>query len=194
MLLGEKMKARMRYMGLGAAKRTMELCIVTDGEAGVERASRMKTGEKGRKRSARLLRESDVAGTEACASAFLLARYLQAESGCTVYILNPGKLRMIGQSTKKTDKEDALKLAKFIQRYPEEELLDLTPLVSVLTEREEGLRRLISMKQFQVKTWAALINRTRTPYVLAEETRLKKKALPQREAVKSGRRCCIAAG
>jgi hypothetical protein len=40
---------------------------------------------------------------EVCTYAFLLARYLQAAVGCVVYILNPGKLRMIWQSTKKTD-------------------------------------------------------------------------------------------
>ena len=104
-------------MGLDLAKRTMEVCIVTDGETGLERVSRMKTDGK---------------GMEACAYAFVLARYLLAEVGCVVYIMNPGKRRMIGQSTKKTDQEDALKSAKFFQRYPKENL----PLVSLPTERE----------------------------------------------------------
>jgi transposase len=72
---------------------------------------------------------------------------------------------MIWQSTKKTDKEDALKIAKFIQRYPEEEL----PLVSLPTEQEEELRQLISMKQFLVKMRTALINRLHALYVLARE-------------------------
>jgi hypothetical protein len=53
-----------------------------------------------------------------------------------------------------------------IQRYPEEEL----PLVSVSTEQEEELRQLISMKQFQVKTRTALINRLHAVYVVAGET------------------------
>ena len=42
--------------------------------------------------------------------------------GCTVYVLNAGKLHIIFKSLKKTDKEDALRIAKFIQRIPEEEL------------------------------------------------------------------------
>jgi transposase len=167
------MEAGKRYVGLDLAKRTMEVCVVKDGEAGAERVSGMKTDGKGRERLARLLRKSDVVGMEACAYAFLLARRLKREVGCTVYILNPGKLRMIWQSTKKTDKEDALKLAKFIQRYPEEEL----PLVSLPTEREEELRQLVSMKQFLVKTRTALINRLHALYVLAGETGLKKKDL-----------------
>ena len=107
------------------------VCIATDGGAGVERASGMKTGGNDR----RGYSEKAASGMEACAYAFVLARYLLAEAGCAVYILNPGKLRMIGQSTKKTSKEDALKITKFIQRYPQEEL----PLVSLPSEREEEL-------------------------------------------------------
>jgi hypothetical protein len=53
-----------------------------------------------------MLRESGVAGMEARAYAFPLTRYLKTAVGCTVYVLNPGKLRRIGQSAKKTDKED----------------------------------------------------------------------------------------
>jgi transposase len=172
------MEAGKRYVGLDLAKRTMEVCVVKDGETGVERASGMKTDGKGRERLARLLRETDVVGMEACAYAFLLARYLQEEVGCTVYILNPGKLRMIWQSTKKTDREDALKIAKFIQRYPEGEL----PLVSLPTEKEEELRQRISMKQFLVKTRTALVNRLHAVYVLAGETGLKKKHLAAAES------------
>ena len=116
------MEVGKRYVGLDLAKRTMEVCIAQDGLAVLNRVSGMKTDGKGRERLAGLLRNSDVVGMEACAYAFVLARYLLAKVGCVVYILNPGKLRMIWQSTKKTDKEDALKIAKFIQRYPEEEL------------------------------------------------------------------------
>jgi hypothetical protein len=39
-----------------------------------------------------------------------------------VYVLNPGKLAMTGKPARKTDREDARKIARFIQRYPEEEL------------------------------------------------------------------------
>jgi transposase len=144
----------------------------------IERTSGVKTDGKGRERLARLLRESDVVGMEACCTAFLLARYLKAEVGCEVYILNPGKLRMIWQSTKKTDKEDALKIAKFVQRYPAEEL----PLVNLPTEQEEELRQLIAMKQFLVKTRTALVNRLHALYMLAGETGLKKKDLALAES------------
>jgi transposase len=146
----------------------MEFCVVKDDKAVVERLSW-------------LLRK--VIGMEACASAFVLACYLKQEVGCTVYMVNPGKLSMIWQSTKKTDKEDALKLAKFIQWYPEKAL---SP-VSLPTRREEELRRLIAMKQFLVKTRTALINRLYALYVMAGETGLKKNDLVRvagREKVK----------
>ena len=72
------------YMGLDIAKRTMEVCIVQDGEASVQRVSRMKTNRKGRERLARLLRGSEVAEMEAGAYAFRLARYPQEAIGCVV--------------------------------------------------------------------------------------------------------------
>jgi transposase len=119
-----------------------------------------------------------------------MAWYLKAESEYEVYILNPGKLRMIWQLTKKTDTEDALKIAKFIQRYPAEDL----PPVSLPTEREEELRQLISMKQFQVKTRTALINRLYALYMLAGETGIKKKDLALAEKAVSGGRYCYKTG
>ncbi|EMM72364.1 transposase domain protein [Leptospira weilii str. 2006001855] len=41
--------------------------------------------------------------------------------GIQVIVLNPGDLATIYQSLKKTDKEDSLKIARLIQRYPKEE-------------------------------------------------------------------------
>jgi len=57
-----------------------------------------------------------------------------------VYVLNPGKLRVIRDSTKKTDKEDALKPVRHIQRYPEEEL----PIVPLISEKEKADRATVN--------------------------------------------------
>ncbi|EMN88852.1 hypothetical protein LEP1GSC108_1088 [Leptospira weilii str. UI 13098] len=46
---------------------------------------------------------------------------LQNQYSTQVIVLNPGDLAMIYQSLKKTDKEDSLKIARLIQRYPKEE-------------------------------------------------------------------------
>jgi transposase len=125
--------------------------------------SGIRTDEKGRERLASLLCQDDVAGREACSIAFLPGRYLRDTAGCAVYILNPGKLRMIWKSTRKTDKEDARKTASFIMRTPREEL----PLVSLSEEQEEELRSLALMKQFLTRLRTSLINRLHAVYVQA---------------------------
>lgn len=143
-----------RFIGLDLAKRTVEVCIRCEGELS-QRMSGIRTDEQGRERLASLLLSDDVVGMEACSIAFLLGRYLRNTVGCTVYILNPGKLQLIWNSTRKTDKEDAAKIAWFIMRNPQEEL----PLVSLPTEQEEVLRSLVSMKQFLTSLRTRLINR-----------------------------------
>jgi hypothetical protein len=74
------------------------------------------TDEKGRSILASLLRKTDVVGYEVCRFGNRLARMLEKEAGCTVIALNPGDLRIIWKSRKKTDKEDALKIAKWTCR------------------------------------------------------------------------------
>jgi transposase len=161
-----------RFIGLDLAKRTMEVCMLCEGER-LPGMSGIRTDEKGRERLASYLRKDDVVGMEACSIAFLLGRYLRDTAGCTVYILNPGKLQMIWKSTRKTDKEDARKIASLIMRTPEEEL----PLVSLPEEQEEELRNLVSMKQFLTRLRTSLINRLHAIYVQTGLTGLKKNSL-----------------
>ncbi|MDR1419174.1 MAG: transposase, partial [Treponema sp.] len=116
-----------RFVGIDLAKRTMAVCIVSDGEP-IERHG-LKTDGEGRKRLCRLLKKTDTVALEVCAYATVLVRQLNREVGCTVIMLNPGRLQVIWKSAKKTDKEDALKLAKLVQRTPEEEL-PVVPLIS----------------------------------------------------------------
>jgi transposase len=147
-----------RFAGIDLAKRTMEVCVVEDGKK-IERHG-LKTDCKGLVLLSRLLKESDTVAVEACGFANHLARYLTGEAGCEVSILNPGRLRVIGSSSKKTDREDALKLAKFIQRTPYEEL----PVVPLITEDEEDLRELVTMSQFLGGQRVAAINRLHALY------------------------------
>lgn len=161
-----------RFVGIDLAKRTMEICILCDGMDS-QRFSGVKTDDIGRARLAALLNKTDIVAMEACSIAFLLARFLKQSVGCTVYILNPGKLQMIWKSTRKTDKEDARKIASFIMRNPEEEL----PLVSLPDEKEEELRNLVSMKQFLTKVRTSLINRLHAIYLQAGITGIKKSNL-----------------
>jgi hypothetical protein len=43
--------------------------------------------------------------------AFMMAKEIEKGVGCTVRVLNPSRLAIIYATDKKTDKEDALKLA-----------------------------------------------------------------------------------
>ncbi|ULQ58601.1 transposase [Brucepastera parasyntrophica] len=162
-----------RYVGLDLAKRTMEVCILNDCGKTELSKSGVKTDETGRSQLANILKQTDIVGMEACAYAFVLGRYIEQAVGCTVYILNPGKLQMIWRSTRKTDKEDARKIASFIQRYPKEEL----PIVVMPSEEEEMLRKYVSMKSYLTKLRTSVLNRLHVVYVQAGITTIKKSHL-----------------
>jgi transposase len=146
-----------RYVGIDLAKRTMEVCIVEDKK--IERHA-LSTDEKGRKILALLLRKSDAVGYEVCSYGNRLARILQKEVGCQVTALNAGELRIIWKSRKKTDKEDSLKIAKYLRDTPEEEQCA----VMLASEEEEAFRSDISMKEFLKKERTAAINRLHSLY------------------------------
>ncbi|MDR1389223.1 MAG: IS110 family transposase [Treponema sp.] len=148
-----------RYVGIDLAKRTMEVCLVSDG-AQIERHG-LKTDAEGRRRLCGLLSRTDTVGFEVCAYATMLARQLIREVGCTVHLLNPGQLQVIWKSAKKTDREDALKLAKMLQRFPVEEL----PAVPLTSEAEEDARYSVSTAQYLKGKRVAAINRLHALYV-----------------------------
>jgi transposase len=160
-----------RFVGMDLAKRSMEVCLLEEGKAAVR--SNYTTDAAGRARLGKSLQSNDTVAVEACALAFVLARQLKREVGCKVLVLNPGKLAVIWQSTRKTDKEDARKLASLVQRYPEEEL----PVVAVPDEREEQMRSTVSMKHYLVTLRTSLLNRLHTLYVQAGMTFVKKSEL-----------------
>jgi transposase len=106
------------------------------------------------------LRKEDVVAMEVCGFANTLARILQKQVGCEVHLLNPGGLAMVWKSRKKTDKEDALKIAKYLRDTPEAEWVE----VPLLSEEEEGFRADITMKEFLKKERTMAINRLHALY------------------------------
>ncbi len=76
---------------------------------------------------------------EAGSQTFRIAKHLK-QYGFEVIVLNPGDVRTIYASLRKTDKEDALKLARIAQRNPREEL----PEVMVPSDEDENARRLVT--------------------------------------------------
>jgi transposase len=146
-----------RYVGIDLAKRTMEVCIV-EGEKIARHG--LTTDERGREILAMLLRKDDVVGYEVCGYGNRLARALQKGVGCKVIALNAGELWIIWKSRKKTDKEDALKIAKYLRDTPEDEVCA----VALPSEEEEGFRSDISMRSFLNKERTAAINRLHALY------------------------------
>ena len=148
-----------RYVGIDLAKRSMQVCTVNEENAVIERRG-LKTDESGRQLLCAFLRKEDVVGMEVCGYANKLARLLQKQVGCAVHLLNPGGLVMVWKSRKKTDKEDALKLAKYLRDTPEAEWVEV-PLPS---EEEEGFRADITMKEFLKKERTMAVNRLHALY------------------------------
>lgn len=100
------------------------------------------TGERGQAALLSWL-GADTVALEAGNQAFRIARTIRAATACTVIVLNPGDLATIYASLKKTDKEDALKLARLVQRFDRAEL----PEVTVPDESEEDIRRLCGVQR-----------------------------------------------
>jgi transposase len=149
----------------------MQVCIL-EGKGKPERHG-LKTDEKGRRMLRQLLRKSDVVGMEMCCCSVMLTRELKKEVGCRVYDLNAGELRTIWKSRKKTDKEDALKLAKYVRDTPEEEMA----VVALPTEAEEAYRQDISLSNFLKKERNQAVNRLHSMYAREGITDVRKKDL-----------------
>jgi transposase len=137
----------------------MQVCAVNEENSGVKRRG-LKTDEKGRQMLCSFLRKEDVVAMEVCGYANTLARILTKQVGCEVHLLNPGGLAMVWKSRKKTDKEDALKIAKYLRDTPEAEWVA----VPLLSEEEEGFRADITMKEFLKKERNMAINRLHALY------------------------------
>jgi transposase len=163
-----------RYVGIDLAKRKMDVCILADGK--IERHS-FKTDAEGRRRLRGLLRKTDVVGMEMCCCSALLTREIEREIGCRVFNLNAGALQIIWKSRKKTDREDALKIAKYVRDTPEEELVT----VEVPSGEEEAFRGEISLAEFVKKERTAAINRLHSLYAQSGITDAGKKDLKESE-------------
>ncbi len=113
------------YVGIDLGKRTYEMCLITP--KGEISRSGGKTDLAGLSRLCEKLGADDIVALEACSLAFRIERQLRRSVGCRVYVLNAGRLAIIYASTRKTDKEDSLKLAKLLRSHSEEELPTVTP-------------------------------------------------------------------
>lgn len=153
------MEAGKRAVGIDLAKRTMEVRFMKDGEK--TKAWNSKTDVIGREKLYAQLTRGDIVGIEACALAFTIAKEIKEKTEADIWVLNPGRLAIIYKSTRKTDSEDAMKIARLLLRYPKEEL----PIVPVPSEREEKDRAMVKEIVFLKSQRTDFINRLHSKFV-----------------------------
>lgn len=149
------------YVGIDLGKRMMEIVRIKPDDKLIR--FRTKTDTIGRQRLFNWLNKNDIIALEAGNMSFLLAKEINKNVGSDVIVLNPGDLATIYNSLKKTDKEDALKLARLIKRIPRKEL----PEVRIPDKNEEDSRRLYSQQTYFSKNRTSYINRLHSLFVYA---------------------------
>jgi len=152
-------KAETRYIGIDLGKRTYEMAIV--GKGSKVKMSNGKTYTEGRQKLYRKLQPTDKVAIEAGSLAFIMAKEIEAAVGCQVYVLNPYRLSVIYKSMKKTDKEDALKLAHIIEDFQEERL----PVVPVPSAKEMERRKILAGYRRVQQSRSREINRLHALFV-----------------------------
>lgn len=160
-----------RFVGIDLGKRTYEMKII--GSNGKVSGTNGQTNPSGRKLLYRKLLATDRVAIEVCSLGMVIAKEIQKEVGCEVVLLNPSQLALIYRSLKKNDKEDALKLARLVQKYTNEEL----PKVELPTEHEENLRQILTEIRQLKNDRTKEINRLHAIFVECGITEIKKKDL-----------------
>jgi transposase len=143
-----------KIIGIDLGKKNMEVKFLGK-TTGKDSVWNCKTDLKGRKSLYKRIDENDIVGIEACSLAFVIAKEIIEQTGAKVIVLNPGKLAVIYQSTKKTDTADAMKIARLIQRFPIEEL----PTVPIPTEKEMRDQAIVKETGFTKQERTRYINR-----------------------------------
>ncbi len=160
-----------RFVGIDLGKRTYEMKII--GINGKVTGTNGQTNPSGRKLLYRKLLATDRVAIEVCSLGMVMAKEIQKEVGCEVVLLNPSQLVLIYRSLKKNDKEDALKLARLVQKFKNEEL----PKVELPTEHEENLRQILTEIRQLKNDRTKEINRLHAIFVECGITEIKKKDL-----------------
>ena len=162
---------RKRFIGIDLGKRTYEIKIIeSDGKVS---GTNGLTNPVGRKTLYKKLRCTDRVAIEVCSLAMVMAKEIQNEVGCEVVLLNPSQIALIYRSVKKNDKEDALKLARLVQKFTNEEL----PKIELPTEHEENLRQILTELRQLKHDRTKEINRIHAVFLECGITEIKRKDL-----------------
>ena len=171
----EEKKTKTRFVGIDLGKRTYEMAIV--GKGGKVTRNNGKTSVEGRQKLYKKLQLTDKVSLEAGTLAFMMAKEIEASVGCKVYVLNPYRLSIIYKSMKKTDKEDALKLAHIIEDFQEERL----PTVPVPSDEEMERRKTVASLRRVKQSRNREINRLHALFVNQGITTIVRKDLAEGE-------------
>ena len=156
------------FVGVDVSKKGLEVLRLSENER--HERFRTKTNSDGEKRLYQWLKPNDVVILEAGNQTFRLAKRIR-KLGIEAIVLNPGDVKTIYASLRKTDKEDALKLARLAQRNPREEL----PEVAVPNDEEEDARRLTTEQAHWSKQKTVNKNRLHSLFTQAGLTDITKK-------------------
>jgi len=141
-----------RYVGIDLGKREYTMAIISvKGKMSIHKG---KTSIQGRAALYKLLEKSDKIALEAGNMAFTMAREIMQQAGSEVRVLNSAKLPFIWDAPTKTDKEDAMKLARLVEERRDEKL----PVVPLPSEQEMERRELISSYGREMRCRTRVIN------------------------------------
>jgi transposase len=136
-----------------------------------------KTNAEGRAKLYQKLRPTDKVALEAGNLAFIMAKELEKTVGCAVRVLNPSRLAVIYATDKKTDPEDALKLAHLLTDQPDSRL----PIVPVPSDEEMARRKVLASYAREQRSRNQTINRLHALFVHQGITTVVRKDLATQE-------------
>ena len=132
-----------RYIGIDLGHKTFKAHVLDANGKEVAAFEGSLTTGRIKKQLLAKLQASDQICIESGTLSFWFKQLLENTVHCQVYILNSNSVRLIYDSLKKTDKEDAAKLAWLLYSFPKENL----PLVHTPTENQERLRKLATERR-----------------------------------------------
>ena len=145
-----------RIHGLDLSKRTFKCCVLTADRNFEDRTVIPGSMDpEGRMKFASTLCETDLVVMEGGTSSYNFARELIEHTDAEVVVLNPSKLHIIFQSQCKTDKQDCVKLARYVRDTNRDNWATL----KVPTKEETELRSVINQYDGAVKDRTKAINR-----------------------------------
>lgn len=167
-----------RIIGMDLSKRTFKACVLTREKNFEDRNIISGTMDaKGRQRFIATLGAKDIVAIEGGTSSNNFARELEMIAG-KVYLLNPGKLHIIFQSQRKTDKIDAVKISHYIRDTHEESIC----LMNIPTKCESEIRQIVNSYNFAKKQRTQLINKLHSIFNMNGVPEVKKSDLEKNES------------